>query len=167
VSFPPLGAPDECLASGPATSLLKRTQIFSAPIGSYKYTCNLDSNGNPYQDCLNTMAKICHPDFLGTNTTRITFCKDKVNSMVVSTTQPMNRFWQNVRKECGQWKWTDGTIGNIDSTKCIDANLELQKNAYYVAPNEDGTGTVKIPVPSALTESISKGLWRNPALKES
>jgi len=166
VFFPPSGTPDECLASGLATSLIKRTQIFSAPIGTYKYTCNLDSNGNPFQDCLNTMAKICHPDYMGTNSTLIRMCKDNVNSMVKSTTQPMNVYWQNVRKECGQWKWTDGTIGNIDSTKCFDANLELQKNAYYVVPSEDGTGTVNIPVPSALTYSINKGLWSNLALKE-
>jgi hypothetical protein len=80
----------------------------------------------------------------------------------------MNIYWRTVRKACGQWS-LDGTIGatgDITSSDCASANSALLKNAFYVAPNADGTGTVKIPVSSALIESINIGLWSNSALKE-
>jgi len=168
--FPPPETPDSCLASGIATtSLQKRTQVFSQAIdpqviGSYKYTCSVvsdslqvDSIGNPNQDCLNMMAKICHPSYMGNDTARISGCKNSVNSM----TRGMNPHWQNVRKACGQWKFTDdGTIGSVTSESCASANIALQKYAYYIL---DGTRTL---VPSSLTDSINKGLWSNPALKE-
>jgi len=158
VIFPPAGTPSACLATGSATSLQKRILAFSAPIGSYRFTCNLDSNGNPFQDCLNAMAEICNPSYLGVDTTRINYCRDAVNSMAGQ----MNVHWQLVRKECGQWKWTnaDGTIkiGSASSTNCSLANIALQQNAFYIS------GGVRINVPASMTESINKGLWKNPYL---
>jgi len=155
VLFPPPETPDSCLATGSATSLQKRTLNFAAEIGSYKYTCNLDLNNNPYQDCLNTMAKICHPEYLGTNSTRISGCKNSVNSI----TGGMNSYWQDVRKACGQWSW-NGAVGSVTSTSCTSANIALQNNAYYIV------GGILTKVPASLTDSINKGLWSNPALKE-
>ncbi len=155
VILPPSGTPDECLASGLATSLIKRTQIFSAPIGTYKYTCNLDSNNNPFQDCLNMMAKICHPSYMGNDTARISGCKSSVNSI----TGGMNSYWQDVRKACGQWSW-NGAVGSVASTSCTSANIALQNNAYYIV------GGILTKVPASLTTSINLGLWSNPALKE-
>jgi len=154
--FPLPDTSEECLASGSATSLRKRTPVFSSVIGSYQYTCNLDSNGNPYQNCLNTMAKICHPNYIGNNITRIDACKIGVNSMTLM----MNPSWQNVRKACGQWSW-NGMIGNVDSLSCTSANSALQANAFYVLPD-----LTKVPVNASLTDSINIGLWRNQVLRE-
>ena len=47
--FPPPGTPDACLATGPASPLQKRDQVFSQNIGSFKYTCTVDVYGNPNQ----------------------------------------------------------------------------------------------------------------------
>jgi len=155
--FPPSGTPNACLATGPATSLQKRTQVFPGVIiGSYKYTCSLDPNNNPYQDCLNTMARICKPDYLGTNSTRISDCKIGVNQMVDS----MSPWWKNVRKACGQWKWIDGTIGNVNSTECKNANDALQSGAYYMVDGE------KTQVSSSFIYSVNKGIWSNSNLQE-
>jgi hypothetical protein len=160
VVFPPPETPDACLATGSATSLRKRSLTFSQVIDpkvieSYQYTCHVvikslevGQDGNPNQDCFNMMAKICHPNYLGNDDTRIQFCKASVDKMVKS----MNPWWQKVRKECGQWPW-EGTIGNPNSASCASANLELQKNAYYA---EDDTITL---LPAALTDSINRGLW--------
>jgi len=150
--FPPPGTPDSCLASSSATSLQKRTQIFSSVIGSYQYTCNLDSDKNPYQDCLNTMVKICKPDYMGTNITLISECKIGINQMVNS----MSPLWKNVLKACGQWKWIDGTIGNVNSLECTNANAALQSQAFY-----DG-----IPVSSLFIYSVNLRLWSNSNLQE-
>jgi len=98
VLFPPSETSEECLATGSETSLRKRTQVFSAMMGYYKFTCHLDENNNPFQDCLNTMARICHPKYMGKDSTRIDACKDNVNSLTLK----MNPWWQNVRKACGQ-----------------------------------------------------------------
>jgi len=150
--FPPPETPDECLATGPATSLQKRTQVFSRPIEDRQYTCDLDDNGNPYQDCLNTMAKICHPVYMGTDKTLISECKIGVEQMFGS----MNIWWQNVRKACGQWKWTDGKIGNVDSTECLNANNQLKIHAFFE----------RVAVSSSFVDSVNIRLWRNSNLKE-
>jgi len=150
--FPPPETPDECLATGAVTSLQKRTQVFSQPIGSYKYTCNLDFNKNPYQDCLNAMVKICKPDYMGTNRILISECKIGVEQMFGS----MNIWWQNVRKACGQWKWTDGKIGSVTSPECLNANNQLKIKALY-----DG-----VAVSSSFVDSVNIRLWSNSNLKE-
>lgn len=152
--FPPPGAPDECLATGGyVTSLRKRTLVGSAMIGSLNFTCHLDNNRNPFQDCLNLIYKLC------SSNTGIQYCKEKVDEM----TRKMSPWWQKVRKECGQWKW-DGTVGNVDSEACVNANLALQQNAYYLKFVEGIP--VKSPVPSSLTDSVNTGLWRNSNLKD-
>jgi len=133
-------------------SLEKRILAFSDVIGSYKYTCNTDDNGNPFADCLNTMATICNstsPDFL------VTRCKDGVDKM----TRNMSHLWQAVRKECGPWAW-DGFTGNKDSYNCASANTALHQNAYYTLPD-----LTKVKVTPALTDSVRVGLWSNTALR--
>jgi len=152
--FPPPGTPEACLATGPATSLRKRILAFSQVIGSYKFTCNVDSNLNPFQDCLNTMGQICNPTYIAGDTTRINDCKNGVNIMV----RQMNSHWQLVRKECGQWPWY-GTTGSVTSTNCASATQALQANAFYIAAGS------KINVPASLIDSINRGLWSNSALK--
>jgi len=154
--FPPAGTPDSCLATGAASPLVKRALVFSTNIGTYKYTCNTDSNRNPFGDCLNTMAKICNTVYISGNSTRISQCKDGVNSM----TSQMNNFWQNVRKECGQWSY-NGFTGSVKSINCYSANQALHKNAFYLAADN-----TRIMVDSSVTNSINSGLWGNPSLIE-
>jgi len=153
--FPPPGTKEACLATGPATPLQRRTEIFSQNIGSFRFTCNVDDNLNPFQDCFNTQARICNPTYMGFNATRLRDYKNGVDQMV----EKMSSLWQAVRKQCGQWAWIDGFRGNKDSAYCDKANSDLINKAYYVA---DGS---KIYVTSALTESVKAGLWSNTQLK--
>jgi hypothetical protein len=156
VSFPPGGTPLQCLATGPATSLRKRILAHSQVIGSYRFTCNVDSNGNPFQDCLNMMFQICDPTYIAGSTTRINDCKTGVNIMIGY----MNSHWQLVRQSCGQWPWY-GTTGSVTSTNCASANSALQANAQYVT-----TEGAKFNVPASVTDSINRGLWSNTVLAE-
>jgi len=153
--YPPPGTPGACLATGPATSLRKRILAFSQVIGTYNFTCHSDSNGNPFQDCLNTMGQICNSTYIAGNTIRINDCKTKVNTMI----EQMNSHWQLVRKSCGQWSW-NGITGSVGSTDCASANTALQQNAFYII--SDGS---RIKVPASLTDSINRGLWSNTVLK--
>jgi len=152
VLFPPPGTPDACLATGPSSPLQKRVEIFSQNIGSFKYTCNVDVNRNPCQDCLNAQAKICNPTYMGTDPTRLSDCKNGVDKMALN----MSTWWQAVRKECGQWPWIDGFTGNVASSNCASANSKLAQNAYYIGL--DGSRTY---VTSALTDSVNIALWGN------
>jgi len=149
--FPPPETPAVCLATGPASPLQKRVEVFSQNIGSYRYTCNVDANGNPFQDCLNTQAKICNTTDMGTDPTRLSDCKNGVDKMA----QGMSTWWQAVRKECGQWAW-NGFTGNVASSNCASANSKLAQNAYYIGL--DGSRTY---VTSALTDSVNIALWGN------
>jgi len=153
--FPPARTSLECLSTGPATALSKRVLVFSQNIDSLRFTCNTDTNGNPYQDCLNAQGAICNPNYIEGNSDRIKTCKDRVNEMTTSLSLP----WQNVRKYCGKWSFND-VIGSPDSLSCNNTNILLQKNAFYTL--NDGT-TVRVT--PALTESVMEGLWRNPALQ--
>jgi len=164
--FPPPGTSSECLASGPASSMRKRTLTFSENFRwdyeSKRFTCTIDLRGNPSQDCLNTMAQFCHPTYMGNNFDRIKFCRASVDSMFNpqdTTLRPMNTYWQDVRKACGPWMLTDGTVGSVTSASCTSANLALQANAYYIVEG------VAIKIPASLITSINIGLWSNPALK--
>jgi len=153
--FPPAGTSLECLSTGPGTTpLAKRALVFSQNIRvsdkDYKYTCNNDTFGNPYQDCLNAQGAICNTDYIGTNSTRIDNCKNSVDQM----TRGLSVYWQNVRKSCGQWSFDGAIKGSSISSNCINANSALQQNAFYLFP--DGT---KSPVTSSLTNSVISGLW--------
>ena len=159
--FPPANTSEECLASGYGSSIVRRTAVFSAALGSLSFTCHVDDQKNPFADCLNTMARFCNPIHLGKNSTRITFCKTAVNDMA----RGMNRFWRDVRKECGQWS-LDGFVGQKDSKECDAANIELQKNAYYLVWNEDTEQYEQVFVSPELTTSVKVGLWDNTALFE-
>ncbi len=73
-----------------------------------------------------------------------------------------NDHWQAVRKQCGQWSWTQNGqpfVGNMASGDCATANLALTTNAFYL--QKDG---VQVPVDSGITESIIVGLWSNALL---
>lgn len=127
---------------------MKRIIVYSLSISSYLFTCNVDSNLNPYQDCFNAMSAICNPLKMK-GSKEIKTCMNAVDQM----TSAMNYYWQNVRKECGQWAW-QGFVGNVSSTNCTAANQQLWNNTYYVTP----LGT-NIYVSEALTDSIIVGLW--------
>ena len=116
----------------------------------------MDDNQNPFQDCLNTMGKLCDPTYMSGNSVRISECKNAVNSMTLG----MSDLWKNVRRECGQWSF-NGFTGNVSSPDCNTANTNLLDNAYYVT--HDGT---KIYVTSALTSTVNAGVWGITALKE-
>jgi len=147
-----------CLAFDPALTLTKRILAFSQVIGSFKYTCNTDSNKNPYADCLNSMAKIC-------NTTASSFVKANCHTGVNMMYGNMSTHWQAVRKECGQWKWTDQSIGNNASSNCATANSNLIAKAYYTVWNSQTVAYENISVTLGLTESIKVQLWSNALLK--
>jgi len=152
--FPPPGTPDACLSSGPALSLSKRILAFSQVIGSFKYTCNTDANNNPFADCLNSMAKFC-------NTADPTFDKNRCQTGVDTMFRGMNSWWQNVRKECGQWS-SDGSPASstpASSFSCVSANLALTTNAYYISWNPQKGLYENIQVTSELTYSINERLW--------
>jgi hypothetical protein len=126
--------------------------VFSQSIGSLNFTCNTDKVGNPYQDCLNAQAAICSPAYISGNEDRINKCKNGVDKMFRSFPPP----WQTVRKSCGLWAFDDAPVGSPNSLSCTNANIALQKNAFYLLP--DGK---KAPVTSALADSINNFLWRN------
>ena len=153
--FPHAGTSLECLSTGPATPLTKRALVFSQNIGDLKFTCNNDSYGNPYQDCLNAQGAICDPAYIGTNPTRINNCKNGVDQM----TRGLSSYWQNVRKFCGQWSFNGAIKGSSTSSNCNNSNIALQRNAFYLLP--DGT---KVAVPAELTNSVISGLWSNPKI---
>jgi len=146
--YPPPGIPDSCLATEKTGPLMKRSITFSAVIGLFKFTCNVDELKNPFQDCLNTMAKLCNPSYMSSDPTRISVCKNTVDTMFSG----MSDLWQNVRRECGQWPWNQYT-GAASSLPCVTANAALQENGYYVTP------VGKIYVTSSLTNSVNQGLW--------
>jgi len=163
--FPPSGTSLECLATGPATPLTKRALVFSQNIRvldkdltykDLKYTCNTDKDGgNPYQDCLNAQGAICHPDYIGTNSTRLVECKAGVDKM----TRGLSYHWQNFRRACGQWSFDGAVMGPYNPSNCETANKALQANAkYYVMVN--GV-TTEFPVTAELTNSVISGLWSN------
>jgi len=137
-----------CLAAGPASPLVKRAEVFTISIQTYKFSCSVDNNYNPFQDCLNTMSALCNPTFITKNSTRISNCKTSVDGMF----SQMNPLWQAVPASCALWK------SSSTSTACDTANKKLTENAYYTSP----TGLV--PVTSALTDSIKQNLWGNPEL---
>jgi hypothetical protein len=73
----------------------------------------------------------------------------------------MSTHWQNVRKECGPWSWTQNRqtfVGNSTSSNCGTANSDLIANAYYI---QNG---IQVRVTSGLTESIKVQLWSNSLL---
>jgi hypothetical protein len=73
----------------------------------------------------------------------------------------MSTHWQAVRKECGQWSWTQNGqtfVGNSTSSNCATANSNLIANAFYL---QNGR---RVPVTSGLTESIKVQLWSNALL---
>jgi len=118
-------------------------------IGGYTYSCNTDSNMNPYADCLNSMAKIC-------NTADPTFDKTRCHTGVNKMFGMMNEHWQRVRKQCGQWSFS--TYPADSSDNCDTANSNLIDKAFYI---HNG---VPVPVTSGLTESIKVQLWNNALL---
>ena len=152
--FPDPSTPSACLSTGPATPLAKRTLVYSENIGTLRFTCHMDINKNPFQDCLNTMAAVCSPNYMGTNATLISNCKFAIDTM----TAGLNTFWQKVRRECGQWAW-NGFIGSFMSGSCATANTALQANGYYNLPDR-----TRVFVTSQLTNSVSVALWANSVL---
>lgn len=170
-TYPPSNIQQACLKTGVVSPLEKKTLVLSDVIGTFKFTCNVDSNNNPYQDCLNTMAAYCNTNYMRNNATRITKCKSMVNTMVSQMADP----WKNVLKACGQWSW-DGLTGDYPpsvltgtysavfkgtypSEKCNAANTELQKT-YYV------TDAGRYYVTKDMVDSVNAGLWKNTLLKE-
>jgi hypothetical protein len=165
----PPGTPHACLAerlSEPddtffqsSLALNKRTLtlslVYSEPIGQYVYTCHVDSDKNPMQSCLNTMAEICY------YSTAIK-CRDAVNSMF----RQMNDKWQSVRRACGRFQWTDGSTGVYPSTDCAAANEALKKDAKYIYTYTSLGQTVYelYAVTHAVTDSMNQRLWGNPNL---
>ena len=129
--------------------------IFSLTFRDRTYTCHTDYKKNPYVDCVNSMAILCNQADAtwSSDPTKKTGCHNAVDKMYGN----MNDHWQNVRKACGQWPFTqNGTsyTGVYPSTKCASANQNLTAQAYLIRP--DG---VRVKVTRGLTDSINVGLW--------
>ena len=151
--FPPAGTPLSCLATGLATTLTKRAQVFQKEIAGYRVTCNTDSNNNPYQDCLNAQAAVCNPAYIAKNGQ--SDCKNAVDDI----TRKLSSLWNAVRINCGQWSF-DGVIGSLTSSKCTNANNALKDKAYYILP--DGS---KSFIDAPFIDSLNTGLWGNTDVK--
>jgi hypothetical protein len=149
--FPPAGTPIECLATGPASPLMKRNQVFTAALQGWNLTCTVDENLNPFQDCLNTMGALCSSTYISVNSTRITNCKTSIGLMV----DRMSPLCKAVPQACAPWNG-----GSPISAACIDANKKLidDPKTYYTV---DGA---QERVTSNLTNSVTTGLWNNPKI---
>jgi len=150
ILFPAPGTSPKCLATGVASPLIKRTQVFTQALLGLTYTCNKDSMGNPFQDCLNTMGVLCDKTEITGKSTRILTCKTAINSMFSN----MGPLWRTVLSSCAPWKG-----GLSKSSACSTANNNLIAGAYYNSPE----GQIKIN--AHLTESIKQGLWENLSLQ--
>jgi len=155
----PFGTADTCLSSDPSTTLSKRTINFaivtegrSYIFAGRPYTCDTDSNKNPFADCLSSLTKICNPNDPIWNKAN---CKTVVDAMF----KLMSPHWQAVRRECGQWQWTDGFTGSHSSEACATANKNLIERTFYI--QKDGTA---IKVDEGMTNSMRLQLWSNPLL---
>jgi hypothetical protein len=63
------------------------------PMG--RFSCNVDSNGNPFQDCLNIWATACEPSSINGNVYgQITECHNIIDVVFRS----LNIHWQKIRK---------------------------------------------------------------------
>jgi len=124
----------------------------------FEFVCPLDSNKNPTQGCMNSLAFFCGREHIQGRSNNIEGCKKHVNGDF----SRMNSFWIAWRRECGKWAWTDGYIGNASSSSCSAAKLALQQiqNANYTEADNS-----VVPVSSALINSIQEILWDNPYLQ--
>jgi len=159
--FPPNGTHADCLASGRALTLAKRTQVasqaYDQAFGGRRYTCHVDSptKKNPFADCTNSMAFLCNTSDTTWNSdgAKREICRTAVNQMYGQ----MNSYWQEVRKQCGQWPFIQNGqtfVGNSTSSSCATANSNLRTNAFYI---QKDLSTVYVT--SEFTISQNYGLW--------
>jgi len=158
--FPPSGTHADCLASGSALTLAKRTQVssqaYNQAFGGRRYTCHVDyPKKNPFADCTNSMAFLCNTSDTTWNSdgAKREICRTAVNQMYGQ----MNSYWQEVRKHCGQWSFIQNGqtfVGNSASSSCATANSNLRTNAFYI---QKDLSTVYVT--SEFTISQNYGLW--------
>jgi hypothetical protein len=124
----------------------------------YEFSCPVDSYKNPMQSCMNSLAFYCGREHIQGRSNRIEGCKKAVQDYFST----MSSFWIDLRRECGQWAWTDGFVGNATSLSCSAAKFALEQihNANYTG----AYGTI-VPVTSALINSIQELLWDNPYIQ--
>ena len=156
IRFPAYNTPLSCLQSTTASSLVRRTLVFSSEIGTLIFTCTIvnDQFKNPHQDCINTMTAFCNPTYIGNDATRRTTCRTAVDDMV----KGMGPLWNDVRRECGQWPFNG--VRSTSPEACVTANNNLMRDSYYV-----GTDGTRIYVGRPLIDSLNQFLWGNTALK--
>jgi len=160
MNYPPEGTPDSCVATGAAAPLAKRVIVFSTNIDVWRFTCNTDSDivsqANPFQDCLNTIFRICRIDYIFGNSARIIQCKTNVD-LIFSR---LSAVWQNYRRACGQWPYF-GVRGALGSPNCTSANMDLKLSAILKSIDGKTQG-----LSNGLLNSVNFGLWSNPSLME-
>ena len=151
VRFPPAVTPLACLATEPANTLAKRTQVFQKEIAGYRVTCHVDNNLNPFQDCLNTMRYYCDPSTLTKGPLYVADCKAKVDQM----TNGMNKYWQTWHKYCdsSSWQYSNSKILTSGISSCSAAIASLKANANYQV---DG---ITVSVTDPLINSGTELLW--------
>jgi hypothetical protein len=123
---------------------------------SIEFTCTVDANKNPKQNCFNALAFFCGRSQLEGGLGPVLSCKERVDDNF----SKMNAFWITWRRECGRWAWTDGYIGNPSSSYCSAARLALEQNAKY-----DVMWIGTFAVPRLALDSIHQALWDNPSIQ--
>jgi hypothetical protein len=136
--------------------LKKRAPVFSQNIGDLKFTCNTDSNNNPFQNCINAQAAFCNPSYISGNPTRKAVCRTVVDKM----TRALSPLWKNVRINCGQWSFDGRPVGLVNSPNCNTANDALKAGAYFILPDNTQQN-----VDTRFIDSVNAGLWGQQALK--
>ena len=91
------------------------------------FDCKFDANKNPLQDCLNSFAFFCGISHIEGNPNRIQGCKERVDDYF----SQMGPLWQTWRRNCGQWTWTDGHTGNVESSECASAETAVNGISGY------------------------------------
>ncbi len=138
-------------------------QVFDKVIRGRSYTCNTDSNMNPQTDCLSSIAILCNTTDRTWDSTKKANCQTEVNMMF----ENMNTHWQNVRRDCGHWPFTQNGIrytGVYPSEKCSSANKNLIANAK--ARNPLSIRQVTQDLTQDQTTTLYLRLWENTVLKD-
>jgi hypothetical protein len=158
VSGIPSSASLSCLAVK-STGLAKRAFVSFDQIPGYQFSCTTDQDGNPFQDCLNSIAVFCNKEYLGSDGEKKKTCRNVVDQ----SADVSNSYWKAFRRDCGQWESQFSDLKGVGgsnayaSSACETATANLLANGYFYDSKYD----MKVPLSKAVTDSITSALWSN------
>lgn len=132
--------PSEIYAPSSTTTVaVVMKQIYSFTLNKMKFTCNVDSNGHPFQDCLNSIAY--STNFSAGQSIYLT------NLFFNNSAVP----WSNFRNNC-----MPGRIGVTErfSAACNNSGQYLMNNGYIY-----GSYSTKLNVSRIIVDNLVKFLW--------